>query len=91
MKDEGRRMKKDNDCNHLLDELSDYLDGEATTAVCAEIERHLSDCEDCRVVVDTLQKTVLLYRDLPQPQLTEDMRQRLYHRLNLNEFLRNKK
>ena len=37
-------------CAHLLADLSDYLDGEAAAEVCAAIERHLADCEDCRVV-----------------------------------------
>lgn len=70
-------------CEHLLGELSDYLDGEASAEFCAEIERHLADCEDCRIVVDTLRKTVLLYHDLPQPGLPPDARERLYKALDL--------
>ena len=75
------------ECAYLLDELSAYLDGEASDEICAEIERHLSDCGDCRAVVDTLRKTVLLYRALPQPMLSEETRVRLYQRLDLSEFL----
>ena len=73
-------------CHGLLDELGDYLDGEATTATCAEIERHLAGCEDCRVVVDTLRKTILLYRELPRQALPEAARARLYKALDLSEF-----
>lgn len=64
-------------CQHLLADLSDYIDGEAAAAVCAEIERHLADCADCRAVVDTLRKTIYLYRTLPQPTLPETTRARL--------------
>lgn len=64
-------------CQHLLADLSDYIDGEAADAVCAEIERHLADCVDCRAVVDTLRKTIYLYRTLPQPTLPEAARTRL--------------
>jgi anti-sigma factor RsiW len=71
------------ECRHLLGELSEYLDGEASAEFCAEIERHLADCEDCRIVVDTLRKTVLLYRDLPQPGLPAGARERLYRALDL--------
>ncbi len=77
----------DDKCEHLLDDLSFYLDGKASEAVCAEIERHLETCQDCRVVVDTLNKTILLYRDLPQPTLPDDVRSRLYQSLNLDEFV----
>ncbi len=52
-------------CRDLLGHLSDYLDGDAETSLCAEIERHLATCPDCQVVVDTLAKTISLYRDLP--------------------------
>ena len=75
-------------CHHLLDDLSDYLDGEASAAVCAEIERHLATCDNCRVVVDTMNKTVLLYRDLPQPTLPDDVRSRLYQSLDLEAFMK---
>ena len=74
-------------CHHLLDDLSAYLDGEASAALCAEIERHLEICENCRVVVDTMNKTVLLYRDLPQPTLPDDVRSRLYQSLDLEMFI----
>lgn len=73
-------------CQHLLGELSAYLDGEASADLCAEIERHLAGCADCRVVVDTLRKTVSLYRNLPRPSLAEGARERLYQSLELTEF-----
>ena len=74
-------------CPHLLENLSDYLDGEASAELCAEIERHLDGCSDCRVVVDTLRKTVSLYHELPQPELPPEARLRLDKSLDLGEFL----
>jgi anti-sigma factor (TIGR02949 family) len=74
-------------CRDLLDGLSDYLDGDAPTELCAEIERHLAECNKCRVVVDTLRKTVTLYHQLPQPEMPESVRERLYKRLDLTEYL----
>ncbi len=72
---------------YLLDTLSDYLDGEATAALCAESERHRDGCTDCRVVVDTLRRTVALYHELPQPTLPAEARHRLDKALDLSEFL----
>ena len=75
-------------CQHeLLDNISEYLDGEASADLCAEIERHLAGCDDCRVVVDTLRKTITLYQALPQPELPPEARLRLYKSLDLSEFL----
>ena len=73
------------DCQHLLADLSDYLDGEAAAEVCAEIERHLAECADCRAVVDTLRKTIYLYHTLPQPALSQDARARLIAALSRAE------
>jgi anti-sigma factor RsiW len=76
------------DCSHLLDGLTDYTDGEASTALCAELERHLAECGDCRVVVDTLRQTIRLYHTLPRPAFPSGVRQRLYRSLELGQFLR---
>lgn len=73
-------------CRDMLGDLSDYLDGQASEDICAEIERHMTNCEDCRIVVNTFEKTILLYRDLPQPALPDTARQRLYQALDLEAY-----
>ncbi len=70
-------------CDDLLSNLQAYLDDEASPELKAEIERHLATCENCRVVVDTVRKTVELVHSLPSPTLTEDAKARLYQRLAL--------
>ena len=78
--------KGNEECLHLLGDLSDYLDDEASSEICAEIEDHMASCEDCRVVVDTLGKTVILYQTLHQPELPEGVWHRLYKALELEAF-----
>ncbi|NHZ72612.1 MAG: hypothetical protein GWP17_05975 [Aquificales bacterium] len=73
-------------CQHLIQYLSDYVDGETSNTICAEIEQHLQKCENCRVVVDTLSQTVHLYQTLPQAELPEDVRARLYKSLDLESY-----
>lgn len=76
-------------CHYLLSSLSDYVDGEVGQELCQEIERHLADCENCRVVVDTLRKTIYLYHaTATPPEVPDDVRDRLYLRLNLEEYLK---
>jgi len=43
----------------------------------------MAGCEDCRAVIDTLRKTIELYRTMPQPDLPDGVRQRLYRALDL--------
>lgn len=70
-------------CRDMLGALSDYVDGEIDDELCAEISRHLDECGNCRIVVDTLQRTVLLYREYCHEEVPDDARDRLYAVLNL--------
>jgi anti-sigma factor RsiW len=73
-----------NGCQHLLGDLSDYLDSEVSAELCAEIEEHMDGCDNCQVVIDTLRKTIVLYRGMPQPDMPDGVRQRLYKALDLD-------
>lgn len=75
-------------CKNMLGSLSEYIDGELEEELCAEIERHLAGCEDCRVVVDSLAKTVYLYRTTADEiSVPDGLRQRLYRRLDLDDYI----
>lgn len=56
----------------------------APTLFPSGISDDLANCEDCRIVVDTLRKTILLYRTLPPPSPPESIRLRLFHALKLD-------
>lgn len=75
-------------CRDLLNDLSDFVNGEASAAVCVDIERHLARCDNCRVVAETLRQTMKLYRDLPQPAYSAEARARLYKLLDLDAYIR---
>ncbi len=84
-------MNKDLDCGAFLDSLSEYVDGVIDSALCAEIEDHIADCDDCRVVVDTLKKTIYLYHKTSEKTVIPvDVRERLFHRLDLDDFVQEK-
>lgn len=79
---------KGEECRHLLGSLSEYVDGTLEEQLCAELERHLAECQDCRVVVDTLHRTITLYhQSAAQARVPEDVRQRLFRRLNLDDLI----
>ena len=49
-------------CKRMLGDLSDYVDGELAPELCAQLEKHLAGCPNCRVVLDSLTKTVRIFR-----------------------------
>ncbi len=74
------------ECGRMLSALSDYIDGELEQELCAQIEAHMADCPDCKLMVDTLRKTLVLYRQQGQVEVPLDVKQRLYKVLDLGEF-----
>jgi predicted anti-sigma-YlaC factor YlaD len=77
------------ECERWLGSLSDYVDGEASRELCTLIERHLAGCPNCRVVVDTIRKTISLYQvSLENDGLPAGVRERLYRTLNLDDYLK---
>jgi anti-sigma factor (TIGR02949 family) len=87
MMDTKKRQEHKN-CRQLLGSLSEYVDGELDEELCSVLEQHLEDCEDCRIVVDTLRKTVYLYHESVQAEdIPSDIRKRLYKSLNIEDYL----
>jgi anti-sigma factor (TIGR02949 family) len=76
-------------CHELLSSLSEYVDGELSDELCSVIEQHMSGCQDCQIVVDTLRKTISLCRSSAQQvDVPDDVRDRLFHCLDLDEFIK---
>lgn len=76
-------------CKQLLGNLSEYIDGELQAELCAEIDHHLKDCDNCRIVVNTLRKTIELYEQMNEPVgLPDPVRERLFLKLDLEDFLK---
>ena len=76
------------DCRKLLGSLSEYVDGELNEELCSVLEQHMEECENCRIVVDTLRKTVYLYHEVAETEnIPSEMRERLYKTLNIDQFL----
>jgi anti-sigma factor RsiW len=76
------------DCRTMLAEMSDYIDGELSENLCAELEKHLQTCENCTIVVNTLRKTIDLYQHTqPDPSDTEAVSRRLVLRLQMDNLL----
>lgn len=49
-------------CQEVMDQLADYLDDEARAELIAQVDLHVGSCQHCRVEVDRLRRTIMIYR-----------------------------
>lgn len=68
-------------CEDIIQEISNYLDGNLDEDLKRTLEIHLKCCHHCQVVLDTTRKTVELYCDGKLFQLPEEVRGRLHSAL----------
>lgn len=78
-----RRMS----CEELITYLSDYIDGELDEDLTREARQHLATCQNCQIVLNTTQRTVLLGRGQMRRTLPAERREALFARLQ-EAFLR---
>lgn len=79
-------MHNHTQCKDYIAKISDYVDGELSPELCASIERHMQHCENCRIVVDTMRKTIELYQvSSGETVLPDPVHDRLFARLKLDQ------
>ncbi len=71
-------------CRKNMPQLLLYVSGEAEEPMCWQIERHLAECNHCRIVVDTLQKTIFFYRALEAPEIPASVHHHLCQCLQID-------
>ncbi|NOR83573.1 MAG: zf-HC2 domain-containing protein [Ardenticatenales bacterium] len=80
-------MKNESSCQELLGPLSEYISGEAAESLCMQINAHLAECENCRVVLNTVRQTILLYRATASAELPDEVSDRLYRVLDIADYM----
>ncbi len=68
-------------CQGVVREISNYIDGELELSVKQELERHLEHCEHCDLVVNQTRLTVELFCDSKAVELPADVKSRLHDAL----------
>lgn len=69
------------ECEELIQYLSDYIDRELDEELREDAQEHLATCHNCRVVLDTTQKMIFLYRATGRRSIPADRRGALFARL----------
>lgn len=68
-------------CDELVQYLSDYIDQNLDEELVTDAQEHLAACHNCRVVLDTTQQTIFLFREQGQRTIPAQRRQRLFDQL----------
>ena len=64
-------------CKQFMTELNAYLDEETSADERARLHRHINECPNCWVVVDTTQKTMRVYKGVEAQTVPKDVSDRL--------------
>jgi predicted anti-sigma-YlaC factor YlaD len=76
----------DLNCDMIRQNLSDYIDGDLDSVLCNIIDEHIKLCTNCQIVINTLKKTIILYKiEAQRTVLPEDVRHRLLAKFNLGD------
>jgi anti-sigma factor RsiW len=68
----------------VIQEISNFIDGDLNAALKQELESHLRNCEDCRLIVDQTKKTIEIFCDSEPVELPSEVRTRLHDALRRN-------
>ena len=68
-------------CKQFLQELNDYLDPSTDPATKCHLERHVSECPNCFVLVDTTKKTLQIYKGIEPQTIPDNVKARLWKAL----------
>ena len=66
-------------CTDLLSQLGDYLDGQLSEELRAEVRSHTAGCEHCRVVLNTTHQTIEIYKGQELYEVSPELRERLHN------------
>lgn len=69
------------ECEDLVQYLSDYVDQELDEDLIEPAKAHLATCENCRVVLDSTQQMIFLYREQGKKEIPAQRRKRLFDQL----------
>lgn len=64
-------------CKDFLKELNDYLDEQVDPAMRQELERHINECPNCWVIMDTSKKTIQVYKGMEPQAVPDNVQQKL--------------
>lgn len=72
-------------CSEIYTHLCENLDAKIDSEECRRIKAHIAECENCTALLDSLKKTVYLYRKYPTPKVPAAARTDLFAVIRLEQ------
>lgn len=72
-------------CAEIYTHLCDNLDSKLDSESCRRIKAHIAECKNCTALLDSLKKTVYLYRKYPAPKLPASVKKELFAVLHVEK------
>ena len=66
-------------CRHVVELVTDYLEGTLSRRDRRRVERHLAGCDGCSTYVEQMRATLAALGRIPEESLTPDARDALLH------------
>ncbi len=70
-------------CADVVQHLCGDLDEKIDSPACRALKKHLEECPNCTAYLDSLKKTITLYRQYPDPRPSAGRRKKLMSVLKL--------
>lgn len=64
-------------CKAFLHELNDFLDDSVSGRAREDLQRHVNECPNCFVIVDTTKKTLRVFKGVTEKELPPEVHSRL--------------
>lgn len=64
-------------CKDFLNELNDYLDDSVDSELRERLGKHVNECPNCWVVLDTTQRTIKVFKGIEPQTIPGDIHARL--------------
>ena len=69
-------------CKDFLQELNEYLDDSTDPGTKQQWQRHVDECPNCHVIVDTTKRTLAVYKGVQEQAVPDAVRSRVWKALD---------
>jgi len=77
-------------CKDIYLHLCENLDSKLDSEECRRLREHIETCDNCIALLDSLKKTVYLYKGMPTPSLPKGVEKKLLTVIQLERKKRKK-
>ncbi len=70
-------------CKEAYLHICDNLDADLDSDKCRKVRKHLASCPDCTALLDSVKKTVSLYKNAPNPGVPSAAHKRLFKTIEI--------